>query len=74
VYDIEAARADLVGRGVDVGEVFLDLGGIFYHVGGEQRAPGPDPERRDYGSFVSFSDPDGNVWMLQEVKKRAPGR
>lgn len=74
VFDIEAARADLVGRGVDVSEVFHDAGGVFYHIGNEQRVTGPHPDRSDYGSFASFSDPDGNGWMLQEVKKRAPGR
>lgn len=74
VSDIEAARAELVGRGIDVSEVFHDVGGIFHHAGTEGRATGPDPERRDYGSFASFSDPDGNGWVLQEVKTRAPGR
>jgi hypothetical protein len=74
VADIEATRPELVGRGVDVGELFHDVGGVFHHGGAEGRATGPDPERRDYGSFASFSDPDGNGWLLQEVKKRAPGR
>ena len=74
VVDIEATRAELVGRGVDVGEVFHDAGGVFHHAGAEGQVPGPDPERRDYGSFASFSDPDGNGWLLQEVKNRAPGR
>jgi catechol 2,3-dioxygenase-like lactoylglutathione lyase family enzyme len=74
VFDIEAARAELVGRGVDVGELFHDAGGVFHHAGAEGRVPGPHPERRDYGSFASFSDPDGNGWVLQEVKQRAPGR
>ena len=74
VVDIVAARADLVSRGVEVGEVFHDLGGVFHRAGTEGRAAGPDPERRDYGSFASFSDPDGNGWFLQEVKTRAPGR
>jgi catechol 2,3-dioxygenase-like lactoylglutathione lyase family enzyme len=74
VYDIEAARAELVARGVEVSEVFHDIGGVFHHAGTEGRVPGPDPERRDYASFASFSDPDGNGWVLQEVKTRAPGR
>jgi hypothetical protein len=74
VYDIEAARAELVERGVEVSEVFHDAGGIFHHAGTEGRVPGPDPKRRDYASFASFSDPDGNGWVLQEVKTRAPGR
>jgi hypothetical protein len=73
VADIEAARAELVGRGVDVEGVFHDVGGV-HHSETEGRAAGPDPERRDYGSFASFSDPDGNGWVLQEVKTRAPGR
>ncbi|HEY9605472.1 MAG TPA: VOC family protein [Allocoleopsis sp.] len=74
VYDIEAACAELVDRGVDVSEVFHDAGGIFHHAGTERRVTGPDPKRRDYASFASFSDPDGNGWVLQEVKTRAPGR
>jgi catechol 2,3-dioxygenase-like lactoylglutathione lyase family enzyme len=74
VGDIEVARAELIAHGATVGEIFHDVGGIFYHLAPESRAPGPDPERHDYGSFASFSDPDGNVWMLQEVRKRAPGR
>ncbi|MBD2524672.1 VOC family protein [Nostoc sp. FACHB-133] len=74
VYDIEATRAELVSSGIDVGEVFHDVGGIFHRAGTEGRATGPDPERRDYASFASFSDPDGNGWLLQEVKTRAPGR
>jgi hypothetical protein len=57
-----------------VGEVFHDKGGVFYHLGPEWQVPGPDPERGDYGSFASFSDPDGNGWVLQKVKTRAPGR
>ncbi|MBD2095701.1 VOC family protein [Trichocoleus sp. FACHB-591] len=74
VYDIEAARAELVERGVEVSEIFHDIGGIFHHAGTEGRVPGPDPERRDYASYASFSDPDGNGWILQEVKVRLPGR
>ena len=74
VYDIEAARAELVERGVEVSEVFHDIGGIFHHAGTEGRVPGPDLKRRDYSSYASFSDPDGNGWVLQEVKTRAPGR
>jgi len=74
VVDIEAARAELVCRGVDVGQVFHNVGGAFHHAGTEGRASGPDPQRRSYGSFASFSDPDGNGWLLQEVTTRAPGR
>jgi catechol 2,3-dioxygenase-like lactoylglutathione lyase family enzyme len=74
VLDIEAARADLAERGVEVSEPFHDSGGVFHHAGKEARETGPDPERSDYGSFASFSDPDGNGWLLQEIKQRAPGR
>jgi catechol 2,3-dioxygenase-like lactoylglutathione lyase family enzyme len=74
VHDIEATREDLVGRGVEVSEVFHDAGGIFHHIGTANRAPGPAPEHADYGSFASFSDPDGNGWLLQEINTRAPGR
>ena len=74
VFDIEAARAELVSRGVEVSEVFHDVGGGFARAGGAGRAPGPDPERRSYLSFASFNDPDGNGWLLQEVRERLPGR
>jgi len=60
VSDIEAANAELVERGVDVGEI--------HHYESGQRRPGPDPQREDYGSFLSFSDPDGNSWVVQEVR------
>lgn len=63
VTDIEAARAELVDRGVDVSEPF--------HFGPEGQTPGLDPERRDYGTYLSFSDPDGNGWLVQEVKHHA---
>ena len=66
VTDIEEARAELVGKGVDVSEVF--------HFGPEGQTPGPDPERANYNSFATFSDPDGNGWLLQEVGQRTPGR
>ena len=55
-------------------EVFHDAGGIFHHIGTANRATGPAPENADYGSFASFSDPDGNGWLLQEINTRAPGR
>jgi catechol 2,3-dioxygenase-like lactoylglutathione lyase family enzyme len=67
VSDIEAARAELVDRGVDVS-------GLFHSAGREGRLSGPDPARRSYASFASFSDPDGNRWLLQEVTVRLPGR
>jgi hypothetical protein len=62
VVDIEAAHAELVGRGIDGSEVFHDESGLFHHAGTEGRVAGPDPKRSDYGSFASFSDPDGNGW------------
>jgi catechol 2,3-dioxygenase-like lactoylglutathione lyase family enzyme len=74
VDDIDAARTELVGRGVDVSEVFHDAGGVFHHAGTKGRAPGPDPQGRSYCTWAAFSDPDGNGWLLQEVKTRLPGR
>lgn len=74
VYDIEAARDDLVARGVEVSEVFHDTTGVFHRAGTDGRADGPAPEHADYGSFVAFSDPDGNRWLMQEIKTRLPGR
>jgi catechol 2,3-dioxygenase-like lactoylglutathione lyase family enzyme len=74
VDDIEAARAELVGHGAQVSDVFHDADGVFHHAGTTARVPGPDPERRSYCSFASFSDPDGNGWLLQEVTTRLPGR
>jgi catechol 2,3-dioxygenase-like lactoylglutathione lyase family enzyme len=65
VYDIDAARADLLRRGAEVSEVFHLAGG---------RVPGPDPQRRSYQTYASFSDPDGNQWLLQEIRTRLPGR
>jgi catechol 2,3-dioxygenase-like lactoylglutathione lyase family enzyme len=66
VTDVEAARAELVDRGVEVSEPF--------HFGAEGQTPGLHPERADYGTYLSFSDPDGNGWLIQEVRQRAPGR
>ena len=66
VTDIEDARAELVGRGVDVSEI--------RHMRAEGWEPGPDPERRDYGSFADFRDPDGNTWVLQEARRSEPGK
>jgi predicted enzyme related to lactoylglutathione lyase len=67
VSDIEAARAELVRRGVDVSEV-------FHRGAGEESKSGRDPARRTYSSYAMFSDPDGNEWLLQEVTMRLPGR
>ena len=74
VYDIDQARADFIGRGVDVSEPFHDVTGVFHHGGAGGRLDGPAPGHADYGSFVAFSDPDGNGWLLQEIKTRLPGR
>ena len=74
VYDIDKARADLLERGVKVSESFHDVTGVFHHAGTNGRVDGPAPEHADYGSFASFSDPDGNGWLLQEIKTRLPGR
>ncbi len=74
VYDIDEARADLIGRGVDVSEPFHDVTGVFHHAVTEGRVSGPAPGHADYGSFAAFSDPDGNGWLLQEIKTRLPGR
>ncbi len=73
VDDIGAARAALVGQGVAVSEVF-HFDGPLHVTGTEGRAPGPDPQGGSYRSFASFSDPDGNGWILQEIKTRLPGR
>jgi catechol 2,3-dioxygenase-like lactoylglutathione lyase family enzyme len=66
VYDIAATREDLIGKGADVGEI--------YHRDGAELKSGPDPEGRSYLSYAEFSDPDGNGWLLQEIKERLPGR
>jgi catechol 2,3-dioxygenase-like lactoylglutathione lyase family enzyme len=74
VTDIDAACAEVAASGVDVSDVFHDAGGVFHHAGTVGRAPGPAPEHKSYGSFASFSDPDGNSWFIQEVTSRLPGR
>jgi catechol 2,3-dioxygenase-like lactoylglutathione lyase family enzyme len=68
VSDIESARRELTSRGANVSEAFHFAG--F----GEPPSPGPEPQGRSYGTFASFSDPDGNSWLLQEIKTRLPGR
>ncbi len=73
VDDIDTARAELIGYGVGVSEVFHFEGGLHF-TGTQGRVPGPDPERRSYFTFASFDDPDGNGWVLQEIKTRLPGR
>lgn len=74
VDDIAAARAELVRRGAEPGEIFHDAGGVFHRGTQEGRVSGPDPQRASYGSFAAFSDPDGNEWVLQEITTRLPGR
>ncbi|WP_350277871.1 VOC family protein [Kribbella sp. HUAS MG21] len=74
VSDIDAAHDELKRLGADPSEVFHDVGGIFHHSGTDARVAGPDPQRNSYGSFLSFGDPDGNEWILQEVTTRLPGR
>jgi catechol 2,3-dioxygenase-like lactoylglutathione lyase family enzyme len=66
VHDIDAAREDLISRGAEVSELFHRDGGRF--------APGPDPQRRSYLTYATFNDPDGNGWLLQEIRERLPGR
>jgi catechol 2,3-dioxygenase-like lactoylglutathione lyase family enzyme len=79
VSDIAGARAELLGRGVEISDVFHDDAGV--HAGtdepylfGRLRVRGPDPDHRSYRSFASFCDPDGNGWLFQEVTTRLPGR
>jgi catechol 2,3-dioxygenase-like lactoylglutathione lyase family enzyme len=79
VSDIQVARAELVALGVNATEVFHDGGGVYAgpdqpYLFGRLRVSGPDPEHRSYRTFVSFSDPDGNGWLLQEITTRLPGR
>ena len=72
--DIDAARADLASHGAEVSEVFHDATGVFHHAGTTARVAGPAPDHKSYGSFVSFEDPDGNGWLVQEITTRLPGR
>jgi len=74
VMDIEVARDELLERGVEVSDVFHDVSGGFDRGGTAGRVAGPQPDHHSYASFASFDDPDGNGWILQEVKTRAPGR
>jgi catechol 2,3-dioxygenase-like lactoylglutathione lyase family enzyme len=76
VSDIEAARGELVARGVQISEAFhaTTPGAQFQRNGASGRVSGLDPDHKSYFSFATFSDPDGNSWLLQEVKTRLPGR
>ncbi|MEV4919915.1 VOC family protein [Streptomyces tirandamycinicus] len=84
VTDIEAAREELLDRGIEVSEVFHDARGVLFHshsggtvthdLPGQERLTGRHPDGASYGSYATFRDPDGNGWVLQEVEQRAPGR
>jgi catechol 2,3-dioxygenase-like lactoylglutathione lyase family enzyme len=79
VSDIAAARNELLRRGVEISDVFHDAGGVYAgpdepYLFGRRRVSGPDPEHRSYRSFASFSDPDRNGWLFQEITTRLPGR
>ncbi|BCY11816.1 VOC family protein [Actinoplanes sp. L3-i22] len=74
VTDIAAAHDQLKRLGAEPSEVWHDAGGVFHHGGTDARVPGPAAERGSYGSYLSFDDPDGNGWILQEVTTRLPGR
>jgi catechol 2,3-dioxygenase-like lactoylglutathione lyase family enzyme len=70
VSNIESVRRELIRRGVVVSELFHDAGGVFHHANGNCQVTGLNPSRQSYASYASFSDPDGNGWMLQEVTAR----
>ena len=72
VDDVDAARDDLIARGVDVSEVFHYAGGPFNNAVENPRVGGRDPQGRSYYSFASFEDPDGNGWLLQEIRRGFP--
>ena len=74
VSDVQAAHDELVSDGVEATEIFHDASGGYNRWQHDTRASGPDPERRTYASFAEFSDPDGNLWQLQEITNRLPGR
>ena len=79
VSDVEAARNQLLARGIEISGVFHDAGGVYAgtdepYLFGRLRVSGPDPEHRSYRSFASFHDPDGNGWVFQELTTRLPGR
>ena len=74
VDDLDAAREDLIAHGVNVSEIFHYAGGPFNNAVENPRILGRDPQGRSYFSFASFEDPDGNVWLLQEIQTRLPGR
>jgi len=73
VSDLEAAREELIRRGIAISEPLHDTGGIFHHADAKGVAAGFNPQRHSYASFASFTDPDGNLWWLQEVTVRLSG-
>lgn len=73
VSDIEVTRRDLLRRGIEISEPFHDAVGVFHRAGLKDRLGGPNPQRKSYASYASFSDPDGNGWVLQEVTARLTG-
>jgi hypothetical protein len=73
VSDIQAARRELLRRGVTISEPFHDAVGIFHHANPKDLLRGPNPERKSYASYASFSDPDGNGWVFQEITARLTG-
>jgi catechol 2,3-dioxygenase-like lactoylglutathione lyase family enzyme len=74
VSDIQAAHEELIRNGIDASEVFHDARGGFNRFDADARASGPDPQHRSYASYLTFNDPDGNGWVLQEITTRLPGR
>ena len=74
VEDIDESRKDLISRGVEVSDVYHYESRPFHSAGTEARVPGPDPQGRSYFTWASFSDPDGNGWLLQQITTRLPGR
>jgi catechol 2,3-dioxygenase-like lactoylglutathione lyase family enzyme len=74
VSDIQAARDDLLRRGIEISEPFHDAAGIFHHASAKRLVSGPNPQRKSYASYASFIDPDGNGWVFQEVTARLTGR
>jgi catechol 2,3-dioxygenase-like lactoylglutathione lyase family enzyme len=73
VSDIDAARDQLLRCGIEISEPFHDAGGIFHHARAKDLASGPNPQRKSYASYASFSDPDGNGWLFQEITTRLTG-
>jgi catechol 2,3-dioxygenase-like lactoylglutathione lyase family enzyme len=73
VSDVQAARDELLRRGIEISETFHDAGGVFHHAGTVGQLRGPNPQRKSYASYASFSDPDGNGWVLQEVTAKLTG-